>query len=106
MKTPSSPSKNLISCLFKKLKKNLHCKIKKIYIQKGNLFPLLLLKTLKKIHISKKYIQKGNQFPLLFILKNKKNSHSKKNIQKGNPFPFLLTPLRDLLKIFHAKFGI
>ena len=57
---------NFLFYLFKKLKKNSHCEIKKIYIQKGNLFPLLLFKKLKK------------------------NSHFKKNIQKGNQFPFLL----------------
>ena len=49
----------------KELKKNSH--FKKIYIQKGNLFPLLLLKSLKKNSHFKKTIQKGNQFPFLLF---------------------------------------
>ena len=78
MKTPSSPSKNLISCLFKKLKKNSHFKKKMgwfIFIFKKKY--LLENYTLK----FKKKISKSILFYLFnYELNNSLQKKSKKEI--------------------------
>ena len=69
---------NFLFYLFKKLK---------IYIQKGNLFPLLLFKKNLKKFTLRNSISKGSQFPFLIkkIMKKERSSHTTNYLRVFRP---------------------